>query len=175
MMMIALSLGGIFVILSGESFVADVGFASSPVALGLLSGITFAGVMLSIRHMRGTDVAWIGLVNFSVSAVCLAPLVLGSVPLPHGGQWIALVGFAAMQFAIPYMLFAWAVRHVESNEASLMTLLEPLSVPLWTFLAWHAHPGYRPPQLWTIVGASLIACGFLWRYGWSLRRSQLVT
>ena len=69
------------------------------------------------------------------------------------------------------MIFAWAVREVESNEASLITLLEPVAVPIWTFIAWRNYPSYQFPRWWTLVGAALIAAGFVWRYG-MLRRSN---
>ena len=85
--------------------------------------------------------------------------------MPHGIQWAALFGLGAVQLAIPYMIFAWAVREVESNEACLITLLEPLAVPLWTFLAWRHLATYEPPRWWTLAGAALIAAGFVWRYG----------
>ena len=134
----------------------------------------YAGVVLSIRHLRGVDVAWLGLVNHLVSCLLLAPLVIGRVPMPHGFQWVALFLFGSVQLAIPYMLFAWAMREVESNEASLITLIEPLAVPVWTFLAWRHHPDYLFPKWWTMVGACLIATGFVWRYGIA-KRSAIKT
>ena len=45
------------------------------------------------------------------------------------------------------MIFAWAVREVESNEASLLTLLEPVAVPIWTFIAWRSYPSYQLPSV----------------------------
>lgn len=168
--MIGLSLIGILVIVSMEARAANTAltaesFATGPVGLALFSGLMYAVVLLSIRHLRGVDVAWIGLVNHVASILCLGPLVIGQAPLPHGFQWVALMGLGATQLAIPYMIFAWAVREVESNEASLITLLEPLAVPLWTFLAWRNHSTYQFPRWWTLVGAALIAAGFAWRYG----------
>lgn len=176
--MIALSLIGIGVIVTMESRVATDSLATGPVGLALFSGLMYAGVVLSIRHLRGVDVAWIGLVNHTVSIVCLFPLVIGRTPLPHGIQWLALLGLGAVQLAIPYMIFAWAVREVESNEAGLITLLEPLAVPLWTFLAWRHHVTYEPPKWWTLTGGAFIAAGFVWRYGpaawrgWTRRRGS---
>lgn len=168
--MIGLSLIGISVIVTMEAraasgSLATESFATGPVGLALFSGLMYAVVLLSIRHLRGVDVAWIGLVNHVVSILFLWPLVIGQTPMPHGFQWIALMGLGATQLAIPYMIFAWAVREVESNEASLITLLEPLAVPLWTFLAWRNHSTYQFPRWWTLLGAALIAAGFVWRYG----------
>ena len=162
--MVVLMLIGITIIVVRESTVGGGSTASKPIVLALLSGVTYACVLLSLRHLRGIDVAWLGLVNCGVSAVCMAPLVIGKVPLPQGGQWLALFLFGSMQLAIPYILFAWAVREVQSNEASLITLIEPMAVPVWTFLIWRHHPSYRFPEWWTLLGALFIAGGFIWRY-----------
>jgi DME family drug/metabolite transporter len=171
-MMVALSILGISIIVIMESRVSSQPLATGPVGLALLSGLMYAIVLLSIRHLRGFDVAWIGLVNHIACIACLWPLVIGKAPLPHGIQWVALFGLGAVQLAIPYMIFAWAVREVESNEACLITLLEPLAVPLWTFLAWRNHVNYQAPRWWTMLGAALIAAGFIWRYGLARRAKQ---
>jgi drug/metabolite transporter (DMT)-like permease len=171
-MMVALSILGISIIVIMESRVSSQPLATGPVGLALLSGLMYAIVLLSIRHLRGFDVAWIGLVNHIACIACLWPLVIGKAPLPHGIQWAALFGLGAVQLAIPYMIFAWAVREVESNEACLITLLEPLAVPLWTFLAWRNHVTYQAPRWWTLLGAALIAAGFIWRYGLTRRAKQ---
>jgi drug/metabolite transporter (DMT)-like permease len=163
-LMILLSLAGIAVIVVMESIHGGGNVAGGPVGLALISGLMYTGVVLSIRHLRGVDVAWLGLVNHGVSVLLLLPLVLGKTPLPHGFQWFALALFGSLQLAVPYMLFAWALRQVESNEAALITLIEPIAVPIWTFLAWRHHPEYEFPRWWTLVGASLIAMGFIWRY-----------
>lgn len=164
-LMVLLSLIGISVIVTMESRRGGGNIVSGPVGLALFSGLMYTGVVLSIRHMRGVDVAWLGLVNHGVSVVLLAPLVIGKTPLPHGFQWVALALFGSVQLALPYMIFAWAMRKVESNEAALITLIEPIAVPVWTFLAWRNHPDYEFPKWWTILGASFIAMGFVWRYG----------
>lgn len=163
--MVGLSLVGILFIIGMEARVTHESLITGPVGLALFSGLMYAVVMVSLRRLRGVDVAWLGLVNHLVSVVCLAPLVIGKAPLPHGGQWIALFCLGAVQLAIPYMIFAWAVREVESNEASLITLLEPVAVPIWTFLAWRNYSNYQFPHWWTLVGAAFIAAGFVWRYG----------
>jgi drug/metabolite transporter (DMT)-like permease len=163
-LMVGLSLLGIAVIVALESRATSQSLVTGPVGLALFSGLMYAVVILSIRHLRGLDVAWIGLINHLATILCLWPWVIGKTPMPEGIQWAALCGLGAVQLAIPYMIFAWAVREVESNEACLITLLEPLAVPLWTFLAWRHHPTYQAPRWWTLLGAGLIASGFLWRY-----------
>jgi drug/metabolite transporter (DMT)-like permease len=162
--MLGLSVLGILVIVSMEFTIGGGVVSAWPVGLALFSGLMYAGVMLSIRHLRGVNVAWIGLVNHLVCVALLLPLVMGQTSMPHGVQWIALFALGAVQLAIPYMLFAWAVREIESNEASLITLIEPLAVPVWTYLAWRNHLSYRYPDWWVMIGAALIAAGFIWRY-----------
>lgn len=170
--MIGMSLLGIAVIVVMESTVGGGSTAARPIGLGLLAGLMYAGVVLSLRRLSGVDVAWLGLVNFAVSSLCLAPFVWQHAPLPEGPQWLALAALGAFQYGIPYMIFAYAIRDLSSNEAALITLLEPLCVPLWTFLAWHHLASYRPPDWWTAVGALLITVGFLWRYGLNRRRGS---
>lgn len=170
--LVGLSITGISVIVAMESRVSDVNLVTGPVGLALLSGLMYAVVLLSIRHLRGIDAAWLGLVNHIACVVCLFPIVVGRTPLPHGIQWLALIALGTTQLALPYILFAWAVREVESNEASLITLIEPIAVPVWTFLAWRHHSTYEFPRWWTLVGASLIAGGFLWRYGLAAYRAR---
>lgn len=167
--MVWLSLTGIALIVVMESRVSTVSLATGPVGLALLSGLMYAVVLITLRHLRGVDVAWLGLVNHAACVFLLFPLVVGQIPLPHGMQWVALIALGSTQLALPYMLFAWAVREVESNEASLITLVEPLAVPLWTYLAWRHHPGYQFPHWWTLLGGGLIAAGFVWRYGLAQR------
>ena len=98
--MVGLSLLGIGFIIGMESRVAHESLVTGPVGLALFSGLMYAVVMVSLRRLRGVDVAWLGLLNHLVSVVCLAPLVLGKAPLPHGGQWIALFCLGAVQLAI---------------------------------------------------------------------------
>lgn len=172
--MVWLSLSGIALIVAMELRGTTDLISRGPVGLALFSGMMYAVVLLVLRHLRGCDVAWLGLVNHLACVLLLAPFVIGKAPLPHGTQWLALLALGSTQLALPYMLFAWAVREVDTNEASLITLLEPLAVPVWTFLAWRHHAGYQFPRWWTFLGASLIAVGFVWRYGLARRARQLV-
>ena len=47
----------------------------SGVIFGLLSGITFAGVVLCVRQLRGEDAAWLITLNLAVTAAVLSPIV----------------------------------------------------------------------------------------------------
>ena len=40
-----------------------------------------------------------------------------------------------VQFGIPYYLFTLGLARVPAYQASLITLLEPILVPIWTYVA----------------------------------------
>jgi drug/metabolite transporter (DMT)-like permease len=139
---------------------------------GILGGVTYAGVVLSIRRLRGEDAAWLIALNHLVTALLFLPFVLRSGVRPSGQQLWALAGFGILQMGIPYLLFARGVRVVTGHEASGLALLEPLLVPVWVFLAWHAEPTYQPPRWWTFVGAAFILAGLVMRYLGPKRRPR---
>lgn len=141
---------------------------------GLVAGVSFAGVMLSLRQLRDLSGFWIISVCHFSAAALLAPFVL-----PYRAMWpspttaLFLAAFGAFQMAVPYVLFARGLRHIVGHEASCITLLEPLLVPVWVFLVWRHAPGYRLPDWWTWLGAFLILAGLAVRYGgvwWEWRR-----
>jgi DME family drug/metabolite transporter len=129
------------------------------VSCGLLSGVTFAGIMLLLRRLREYDSGWLIALNHIATAIILLPLVIWQGEWPTAPQWPYLIALGVFQLGIPYLLFARSVRVVPSHEASCIALLEPVLVPVWVFLAW----GYMP-RWWTILGGSLILAGLLLRY-----------
>lgn len=136
----------------------------SGVLFGLLSGITYAGVILALRQLRGYDPAWLIALNLIVTALTLLPLVLYTGIWPTGRQWGYLAAFGPLQLGLPYLLFAQGVRSIAGHEASGIALLEPVLVPVWVFLAWHQAASYQAPRWWTLVGGVLILAGLLWKY-----------
>ncbi len=134
------------------------------IVFGLLGGVTYAGVILSIRQLRGQDAAWLIMLNLLVTTVVLAPFVLRQGIWPMGGQWGYLAAFGMLQLGLPYFLFARGVRAIAGHEASGIALLEPILVPVWVFLAWHNEPTYLAPRWWTYVGGTLILSGLVLKY-----------
>lgn len=133
--------------------------------LAIASGICYAGVILSLRSLRAHDPAWLITLNHVVTALFMAPLVWASgVGLPTGGMWVLLVGIGAIQMGTPYLLFARGLKSTPSHIASLITLLEPVMLPLWVHLARSGEAGYEPPPWWTWVGGLMILSGLFLRY-----------
>lgn len=140
------------------------GTGTAAVATGLLSGIMLAGVMLCYRHLRNEDGAWLGFLNGLGTAFVLAPWIVTEIPMPRGGQWPALFAFGFFQLGLPYLIFARGLWATPAQEASFLSLIEPVCLPVWTFLAWNGHPSYQQPAWWTWVGAATILLGLTLRY-----------
>jgi len=151
---------GVAVILQAELF------GASPVGVryGLASGACFAGVVVTLRWLKEYDAAWLVFLNHAFTAIVFTPALISQGIYPQGQQWIYLACFGMLQIGIPYLLFAKAVHSVSSHEASGLTLLEPILVPVWVFLAWHNSADYEPPAWTTIVGGGFILAGLAIRY-----------
>ena len=122
------------------------GSAVPGVILGVLGGVTYAGVVLSIRVLRKEDAAWLIVLNHLVTVICFAPFIIGSGQYPNQQQFLLLAGFGIIQMGLPYLLFAWALRRISGHQASAIILLEPILTPLWVYLAWGGLPSYQSPQ-----------------------------
>jgi DME family drug/metabolite transporter len=149
-LLLAFAAAGVAVILYYESQ----GATLEAVLWGLASGVFYAGVVLSLRQLRGMDSAWLVALNHLVTAVVLAPLALGGTQFPAGIQWPLLAGLGIVQMGLPYVLFARGLKHLAGHEATAIGLVEPLLVPVWVYLAWGNRPAW-----WTLVGGGFIVVG----------------
>jgi drug/metabolite transporter (DMT)-like permease len=153
--LIAFVATGVSVILYFESR----GAAVEAVGWGLVSGLCYAGVVLSLRQLRDLDPVWMAALNHLVTAIALAPFAIQHPQFPHGIQWLLLACFGMFQMGLPYVLFARGLRHIPGHEATGIGMIEPLLNPLWVFLAWGERPAW-----WTVIGAGFILTGLVIRY-----------
>lgn len=134
------------------------------IALG--AGLFFGLLTMMIRQMRDADSAAVMVMNNLGSALLLLPLMLwtghGVLPLK---AWLFLLLIGVVQFALPYYLYTLGLRYVPAYQAGLLTLLEPVLVPVWTWLALSE----RVPRPTYIGGAIILVALFL--YGWLTRRA----
>jgi drug/metabolite transporter, DME family len=159
-LMVACAAIGIGVIVYFESR----GEALDAVAWGLGSSFFYAGVVLSLRQLRGFNSAWLAALNHLVTAIVLVPFAFGEAQLPNGIQWPMLAAFGVLQMGLPYVLFAHGLKQIPGHEATGIGLVEPLLNPLWVFIAWGARPAW-----WTVVGGAFILFGLAIRYLWPFR------
>ncbi len=144
------------------------------VGYGLAAGLTYAAVILMLRRLRRHDASWLIALNHVGTAIILSPVAWTSSYWPSGWQWLFLAAFGMFQLGTPYVLLARGLKTVPSHQASTLTLLEPLLVPLWVFLAWGRDPTYQPPTIWTLAGGLCIMAGLAYRHvPWTGRAALL--
>jgi drug/metabolite transporter (DMT)-like permease len=149
---LALAMLGIVVI-----FVGNAGTDLAGLAVALGSGLFYALLTLMLRRLRDADSAAVTVFNTLGSAAIMVPIVwmVGEFAVP----WrigALLVAMGVVQFGLPYWLYSLGLARVPAYQVALLTLLEPVLVPLWTYLA----VGERVP-LWTAVGGGVILAALL--------------
>ncbi len=127
--------------------------------MGLGSGLTYAGVVVSLRALREEDGPWLIALCHIVSCGVLLPWILAGSVVVDAPQWGLIILLGVVQMAIPYVLFSRGLRDVPAQEAALIPLFEPICNPLWVWLIWNE----RIPAA-TLIGGTMILAGLLLRY-----------
>lgn len=153
---VLIGMAGVAVIIYG----GWVGEAFHVVLLGLGSGAAFAGVVLGLGLLRDVSPVWLTVVNHLVAGVVLLPFVAG-LPWPTLGQIVLLFFFGSLQMGLPYLLMARSLRHVSPQEASTLSLLEPVLNPVWAYLV---APEKEKPTIYIVVGGICILGALAYRY-----------
>jgi len=175
---LGLALVGIVVIVFGPSVsaqwtidgtpISEAASVSVPAAPGgtlpgmgvaLASGLFYALLTLMIRRLRDADPATVTVMNNLGSAVLLFPLLLavGGLSLSTRSLWL-LIFMGIVQFGLPYYLYTLGLARIPAYQAALITLLEPVLVPVWAVLVIGQS---EMPPVWTIVGGGVILFALL--------------
>lgn len=131
-----------------------------PLLIALASGLGYGSLIVVLRGMRDVDPTVVTALNFFGSGLVLLPLV-GAFDGRYAIEPRPLAIIAVMsivQFALPYVLFSWAIRRVEAHKASLIVLLEPILNPVFTWLA----VGEPVPRATRIGGPLILLSVFAW-------------
>jgi DME family drug/metabolite transporter len=150
---IAICLVGVGVLFGGNAGGGDV----TGMALGLTSGLFFGLYMMWLRRMKYADSVLVTFIHSG--AVALIFIAIPGVWDISGRDAALLALMAAVQFAIPYTLFARGVREVASAEASLIALVEPVMNPIWVVLIVGEEPTVA-----TVIGGAIILTSLALRY-----------
>ncbi len=127
---LALAIVGIAIIFVGNASSGMFGLLN-----GLGSGLFFGLLTMMIRRLRNSDPAAVTVFNNLGSAVLILPVVLiagGLIVAPSVWFWLVFMG--VVQFGIPYYLFSLGLARVPAHQAALITLLEPVLNPVWTYV-----------------------------------------
>jgi drug/metabolite transporter (DMT)-like permease len=151
MLALVIGVAGILVIVFAGSYDARV------VAIGVLSGVAFGGLILVLQRVESAGnvntFAVIFLNNFGCTLLLL-PICWGrGVVQMEAWKLLLILATGIVQLAIPYVLFQLALRRVGPVEASLLILLEPVLNPVWVWLA----VGERPDAATFVGGAAILA------------------
>jgi drug/metabolite transporter (DMT)-like permease len=165
---VTLGAAGVVVLIIGEVSRGD--GIERALAYGLLSGAGFAAVVVFLRLLRGHPPLWLtGLNQLSAAgaaalAAWLAWRFQGNSaftslwPPPAAPTLGLLALFGVFQFALPYVLFGWGLKHVRAEEAGVLALVEPMLNPVWTYLS-HGEK----PSGWTLLGGAILLAALLWQ------------
>lgn len=151
-------------------------YDAAAIALALIGVALFFMDQLALDHMRGNVVAAIAGVTFATNVVLLRKIALdgegsalramilghviaGVIGLPFvltapalsADGWIALGALGLLQQTLPTFLYAWAIRRLTAVEGLLVPIIEPVTSPLWV---WLAHG--ETPSRWAIVGGAIV-------------------
>jgi drug/metabolite transporter (DMT)-like permease len=130
------------------------------VALGLGSGIAYAGVLLGVRVLRAQSPLLVTVINQVMGALVLLPWVLREAN-PTLPQFVVLFFYGTVQNGVPYLLMAHGLRSVSPQEAGTLTLIEPIINPLWAYLVSPATESLSLPMF---VGGCFIVGALAYRY-----------
>lgn len=146
----SVALLGVAILFAGNALEHRPQWTGMLLALG--SGVAYGALIVVLRGLREVDAIVVTTLNTLGSGL----LLLAAVPLAgtlelSAAQWLVLAVMAVVQFTLPYVLFAIAVRHVDAAQAAIITLLEMVLNPVWTWLV----VGEVPPPA-TLVGGPLV-------------------
>ncbi len=125
------------------------------IALG--AGLFYALLTLMIRLLRDADPAAITVANNLGAALVLFPVVWFTGDLMISGrELVLLVIMGVVQLGLPYYLYSLGLARVRAYQAAVVTLLEPVLVPVWTYLA--VREGV---PMMTVIGGGVILAALL--------------
>lgn len=117
--------------------------------LAILSGISFACVVLFMRKQKNeSPLESVFLGNVLTALICM-PFMFGSIP--DLNSWAVLIFLGIFQLGLSYILYSAAIKHVTALEAILIPVLEPILNPIWVFMAIGEMPGP-----WSLVGGFIV-------------------
>lgn len=114
------------------------------------SGISMAVMVMFLRKQKdGSPLSSIFLGNLMAALVAL-PFALRSLP-SDPKSWLGLGLLGTVQLGIPFVLYAFSIKHVSALEAILVSVLEPILNPIWVLLWLGEMPGK-----WSLAGGIVV-------------------
>jgi len=132
----------------------------SGVLFGVLSSILFAIYFLTTKKLRNNYTNWtLILYGDGIGALALTPIICFSfseiVNYPQQ-LWFLILTIAWIPSLLAYLLYSYALKHIESAKGSILSVIEPLSAAI--FSATILSETFEPLQ---IVGVILSLTGVI--------------
>jgi DME family drug/metabolite transporter len=157
---IAVAMGGVFLVASGESKASEHALLGSVIALGV--ALTFAIQSASLRRYR--DVPMEPAYVYGGLAVFGLVVLLVGVQTISWQQYLLLLGMGAIQLALPAHFYIRGARHVTAVQMVLISMMDTVLNPLWVWLLVDERP--TAPVM---VGGALIVLAIVASTWWSQR------
>lgn len=131
--------------------------------LAIISGVAFAGAVVSLKMVKDSSPAEIPLIGNVITFLVCIPF-LGGISIGLGPV-LAILALGIFQIGLAYILFAEGSRHVSAVEAILIAVIEPLLNPIWVFLF-----NGEAPSTSALVGGCIVVVAIVWN---NIRKSRM--
>jgi len=156
---IILTFSGVALVLKAYE-ISRLNASISGVIFGVLSSVLFALYFLVAKKLRNHYTNWtIILYGDGIGTVALTPIICSSFydiiyyPLQ---LWLLILAIAWFPSLLAYLLYSYALKHVEPSKGSVLSVTEPLSAAI--FSATILRESLEPLQ---IIGVTLALTGVL--------------
>jgi drug/metabolite transporter (DMT)-like permease len=134
------------------------------------AALSYAVALLVARRLRSLPPSIVATGQLTVSTVIMLPVILvmgglGALASTSAGVWAAVLGIALVSSAFGYLLYFTLVTRAGATNASLVTLIVPMSAILLGTLFLDERL-----ELFEVGGMALIAIGLVTIDGRLLRR-----
>jgi drug/metabolite transporter (DMT)-like permease len=130
------------------------------IIFGMLSSVFFVFYFLITKELRNRYTNWtLILYGETIGAVALSPIVFSSFHSIINSPWqLWLLIFTIAWFPnlLAYLLYSYALKHVEYSKGSILAVLEPLSAAVLSAMILAER--FELPQ---IIGAILALTGVI--------------
>jgi drug/metabolite transporter (DMT)-like permease len=172
--LVCVVLGLVLVLAGADQPVATAPDPSLGNGLALVSGLTYALLLIGFRWLGRADGHPDAAVASVITGNALAAVATLAFALPvvdfSTADLGAVLFLGVVQIGVAYVMVTRGMREVPALDASLLLLVEPALNPIWTW----ALLGERPTAL-AVMGGVAIAIGTVIRAGFSARTVTPVT
>jgi drug/metabolite transporter (DMT)-like permease len=127
---------------------------------GMLASILFALYFVTTRKLRNTYTSWTLLVyGDGIGAIALIPVLclsFSQIASYSSQLWLFILTIALFPSLTGYLLFSYALKHIESSKGSILSVMEPLSAAFFSVTILGER--FQFPQ---ILGVALALIGIV--------------